>query len=278
MINLDTTTALLRVVTTGTADIDVGVHFVEHDYTTAGAANEIMREGMQPTKINTATTTTILGSPASATIDRNAVTITIVNIHASAANTVTIEHTNGTTATRIDKVTLAAGEKWEMNAQGTIFVYDANGGVKMGASAASDTLAGLIMIGSVAEMEAGTDVAKAVTPGRFHRHPASPKAWLSCDAAGNLQQSYNITSLTDTGTGVVTITIATDFAAATFAVIGQVEATGTTWAVANSRECHVRSATRAVGSVALDCIDNTVTTNLVKDPTTWHAVMFGDHA
>ncbi len=270
MLVLDDSGSLVRVVTSGTADIDVCCSIVDH--TTSG---DTFAARVQNTLITTATTTTIASTPASGKIG-NVKLISIRNAHASSSNTVTVEHTDGTTAVELFKVTLQAGEHLVMNDAGVWFVYDANGGVKMGASAATETQAGLIQIASAAELEAGTDVTRAVTPGYFHRHPASPKAWLSCGVAADLQQSYNITSLTDTGTGVVTITIATDFAASNFAIIAQVEATGTTWAVANARETHVRSATRAVGSVALDCIDNTATTNLVKDPTTWHAVMFGD--
>jgi len=145
-------------------------------------------------------------------------------------------------------------------------------------SAASDTLAGKIEIAVQSEMETGTATTLAVVPGRQHFHPGHPKCWLEAGVTGNILGSYNITSLTDTGTGVVTITIATDFSSTGYACVAQVQATGTTWAVANARECHIRSETQAAGSVALDCIDNTTTTNLVKDPTTWHMIACGDQA
>ena len=63
-----------------------------------------------------------------------------------------------------------------------------------------------------AEMETGTSVLVASTPGRQHFHFGHPKCWLRCDAAGNLVgTAYNITSIADTGTGIVDVTIATDF-------------------------------------------------------------------
>ena len=121
-------------------------------------------------------------------------------------------------------------------------------------------------------------MARAVTPGRQHFHPSACKAWLVAGITGNILASYNITSLADTGTGILTVTIATDFSSVNYACQVSVEATATTWTVANARECHVRSATQAAGVVAVDCIDNTATTNLVKDPTKWHLSMFGDFA
>ena len=37
-------------------------------------------------------------------------------------------------------------------------------------------------------------------------HPNAATGWIKCDAAGNINVSYNVTSFTDTGTGVVTVT------------------------------------------------------------------------
>lgn len=270
MLILDTTTALVKLITSSGADIDVQASGVDHT-----TSNDTFVAWAQNTLVTIATTTTVVSSPASGKI-RNAKFLSFRNIDASVANTLTVSLTNGTTEVTLCKVTLAAGELLVMNDAGVWFVYDVNGGVKVGASAASDTLAGVIQIAVQSDQETATSNILAVTPGRAHFHPSASKAWVSCGVAADIQQSYNITSLTDTGTGIVTITIANDFAAATYCVVAQVEATGTTWAVADSRETHVRNASRAAGSVALDCIDNTTTTNLVKDPTTWHCVMFGD--
>ena len=131
-------------------------------------------------------------------------------------------------------------------------------------------------VATQAQMETGTSTAVLVTPGRQKNHPGHPKVWVSCGVAADIQQSFGVSSLTDTGTGVVTVNFSTNFSAATF--MGQVtcEMTGTTYAVASSREGRMRSSSRAVGSVAFDCIDDTAGTELVKDPTTWHAVCFGD--
>jgi hypothetical protein len=134
----------------------------------------------------------------------------------------------------------------------------------------------LAQAASQAEQEAATSTTKFVTPGRQGFNPAACKAWLKAGTTGNILASLNIASLTDSGPGVLTITIGTDFSSVDYACCVSVQATATTWAVANARECHVRSGTIAAGSVAVDCIDKTATTNLVKDPTTWHVIMFGD--
>jgi hypothetical protein len=65
-----------------------------------------------------------------------------------------------------------------------------------------------------AEQETGTSVAKAVTPGRQQFHPSAAKTWATFDSAGSASSSYNLTSITDTGTGNLTANIGTDFSSA----------------------------------------------------------------
>jgi hypothetical protein len=69
-----------------------------------------------------------------------------------------------------------------------------------------------------ADQETATATGKLVTPAVQHYHPSASKCWLKCDHAGNVNASYNITSITDTGAGVVTVTIATDFSSAHYAL------------------------------------------------------------
>ena len=96
----------------------------------------------------------------------------------------------------------------------TITMPDANVDLQY-ARAASDTVAGGMEIATQAEQETGTDSTRAATPGRQHFHPGHPKCWLSYDqATPGIISSYNITSVTDTGTGVSDVTISTDFSAA----------------------------------------------------------------
>lgn len=128
-----------------------------------------------------------------------------------------------------------------------------------------------------AQQEAGPVTVNFTTPGRQHFHPSAVKCWGRFNVAGGITASYNITSVADTGTGVIAVTIGTDFSGAgVYAAQVSIEATATTWAVANAREAHLRSATLAAGTVSLDCIDKTATTNLVKDPSSWHFSAYGD--
>jgi len=180
-------------------------------------------------------------------------------------NSVTIRRTDGTNNVLNEKMNLLAGECAVYN--GAIWLHkDINGAIYPSVGNAA----------TQAEMEAGTATTKYVTPQGVNWHPGACKAWLKSGVAADILASWNITSLTDTGTGVMAITIATDFSSVNYCALVSVEAPATTWAVANTRECHIRSATLAAGTVSVDCIDNTATTSLVKDPTTWHVAMYGD--
>lgn len=83
---------------------------------------------------------------------------------------------------------------------------------------AGDVRAGLITTATQADMETPVSVGPlAVTPGRMQYHPGVAKFWAYVTyAAGvpTLAASYNVTSITDDGVGLLTITIATDFSSA----------------------------------------------------------------
>lgn len=76
---------------------------------------------------------------------------------------------------------------------------------------ATDTVPGVIEIATQAEIETGTDTGRAVTPGRQQFHSSAAKAWVFAGVQGTALASYNITSVTDVGTGTLGITLATDF-------------------------------------------------------------------
>lgn len=118
-----------------------------------------------------------------------------------------------------------------------------------------------------AQMEAGTDnTASRVTPLAVNWHPGVAKAWLKCGKTGNVLASHNITSITDTGTGVVTITLATDFSSIDYAIIAI--ANGTT-ALA------IRALSQAAGTFQLYCF--ITTTGALADPENFYYVTcFGD--
>lgn len=73
-----------------------------------------------------------------------------------------------------------------------------------------------------AEMETATSTTTAVSPGRTQYHPGVAKVWAYITVAGgtpSLDASHNVTSITDTAAGAVTVTIATDFSSANYAAI-----------------------------------------------------------
>jgi hypothetical protein len=133
---------------------------------------------------------------------------------------------------------------------------------------ATDGAGGKIELAIQSEMETATDVVRAVTPGRQHFHPGHPKFWAYVTVSAGtptLQTSHNVTSITDTGTGELTITIATDFSSANWA-------------------CHVACQgssglnvidTQAAGTVLLH---NFNTSGVGVDPEAWASSGFGDHS
>lgn len=77
---------------------------------------------------------------------------------------------------------------------------------------------GVSIAATQTEMEAASSNTVPATPGNMNWHPGVAKCWIKCDAAGNINASHNVTSITDNGTGDVTVTIATDFSSANYAV------------------------------------------------------------
>lgn len=253
---------LIRAVTGSAADVEATISYVTYSNVAPPVVQLV--DGEPLASITTATSTTLLtGATNTYTVIKG------INLYNRSATptTLRLEHEDGGVHTvGLVFCTLLQDEALVYTESGLWLHYDANGAIYPSVGNAA----------TQAEMEAGTATDKYVTPQGVNWHPGAMKFWVKAGVTGNNLASWNITSLTDTGTGVLTITIATDFSSVDYCISVSVEATGTTWAVANSRECHIRSATIAVGSVAVDCIDNTVTTNLVKDPTSWHVCGLGD--
>ncbi len=120
MINLASTSDLIQVITSHAAQIEVHASWVDLNGTTVtpGRTNT--------PAITTATTTTIVGSPAASTV-RNAKHLNITNDHASQSCTVTVEHTDGTTAVELMSFTLLPGENMIFNEEGRWAHRDAQG-------------------------------------------------------------------------------------------------------------------------------------------------------
>lgn len=120
MLNLASTSDIIRVVTSAAAQIEVHASWADLNGTTLtlGRTNT--------PHITTATTTTIVASPLAATV-RNVRHMNITNDHASASCVVTVEHFDGTTAIELMAFTLLPGENMIFNEEGRWAHRDAQG-------------------------------------------------------------------------------------------------------------------------------------------------------
>lgn len=130
------------------------------------------------------------------------------------------------------------------------------------------TVAGA-MVATQANMEAGTATNLLTPPGRQHFHPGHPKAWAYITVSGGtptLAANFNITSIADTATGVVGVTIATDFSSAAWAGVVTADA---------ALGYYTYTANKAAGTIDIGCRDAGGT---LVDPTAWNFIALGDQA
>lgn len=120
MLNLASTSDLIRVVTSASSQIEAHASWVDLNGTTVtpGRTNT--------PAITTATTTTVVGSPGASTV-RNVKHLNISNAHASQSCTVTVEHADGTTVCELMSFTLLPGENMIFGEEGRWAHRDYNG-------------------------------------------------------------------------------------------------------------------------------------------------------
>ena len=99
MILLTSTNDKLRLVTSAAGDVEVQASYVD-------LSGSTVTPGRTNSNIMTATTTDIIPSPAAST-QRNAKLVSIFNNSATASNTVTVIHTDGTTAVNVVTLNLS---------------------------------------------------------------------------------------------------------------------------------------------------------------------------
>lgn len=151
-------------------------------------------------------------------------------------------------------------------------------GTSLAVDAASDTVAGKIEIAVQSEMETGTDTTRAVVPGRQHFHASAAKAWLRFNAAATVAASYNITSVTDSGTGDWVVNIATDFSSANYCgvISGGLDTGGGMSYVIDAASA---AGTFNIGGFRLEnSLDVTQTVRFDPSVDEMHAAFFGDQA
>lgn len=122
------TTDKIQVITSAAGKIDTHASYADYN----GTAVSLGREN---NSITTAATTDVVDAPGSG-VTRNVKTLNVSNAHASVTNTVTIQHTDGTTVAEIEKVTLLPGERIAIREGVPTRVIDANGLEKTNPNAA----------------------------------------------------------------------------------------------------------------------------------------------
>lgn len=268
MLILRANTDDLEIVSGSAADLRVHLSAMQADGSTPPVVQPLPNLG-PAAAISTATTTQVLDT--SGLTSGHVVNVKHANIynnHASQACVTTVQVNDGTNVAVLAKVNLLAGESLVLTEGGVWLHYDSNGGLYPSIGAAA----------TQADMEGASANDRHVTPLGMKWHPGVAKAWGKFNNAGSTVAGHNVDSPTDNGTGDITVNLTTDMSSASWAGVMTVEMTATTYGVANAREAHIRSGGQAAGTCRFDCIDNTATTNLIKDPTSWQFVAFGDQA
>jgi hypothetical protein len=131
---------------------------------------------------------------------------TVIKLHFDGALTLT-HHATDLVLPDGASITTSAGDEFE-------FVEYATGDWRMTSR--------LLASATQAEQETGTSSTVFVTPSNQQSHQSAAKCWGKITYSAGapvLSASYNITSITDTSSGVVTVTIATDFSSANYAIL-----------------------------------------------------------
>lgn len=123
MLLLASTSDIIRIVTAA-AVATIGVHASWVDNL---SATGIITPGRTNTNISTATTTTVVASPALSTTQRTVNQLTVSNNHASSAQALIVQHFDGTTSVDLYTITLLAGEECVLTGNGIWEHYDAQG-------------------------------------------------------------------------------------------------------------------------------------------------------
>lgn len=103
----------------------------------------------------------------------------------------------------------------------------------LGTPASGDLSNCTFPIATQANQETGTSTTTLVTPGRQQYHPSACKSWIKFNGTGTIAiiESYNVTSITDRGTGQYTVSFNVDFSSTGYAIAGCIQRTGDASAV-----------------------------------------------
>ena len=117
--------------------VQIDYHVTQIDKLAADTSPTTVKTVVTNGQITTATTTKITTDPASSH-EAMVKQINLTNTHATSSCTVALQHTVGAGTARklTNTITLLAGESVQFNGDGTMFVFDATGGVKTSLAAA----------------------------------------------------------------------------------------------------------------------------------------------
>lgn len=134
--------------------------------------------------------------------------------------------------------------------------------------------AGVLSEATQSDMETGTSTSTYVSPAKAQYHPSAAKAWARITYSGgtpSVSLGYNVSSLTDTGTGIVTVNFTTAFSGTTYAII----ASGVKENAGNSVLAAFHAAVARTTSAAAIAFNNR-SDNTFLDPTESSVSFFGD--
>lgn len=115
------------------------------------------------------------------------------------------------------------------------------------------------------DQETGTANTLLVTPGVQHYHPSAAKGWAFFNNAAGVNRAYNVTSITDTGTGQAVVNWNVDFSDANHCDQCTV--------FSSSNVFGLVSAT-AAGTTSVDCRNSA--SGALQDPTNYQVTAHGD--
>lgn len=174
MLLLASTSDLLRIITGSAITIDVHASWADLNGTT-------VTPGRTNTLITTATTTTVVASPAASTY-RTVKTLTARNRHATTSCDVTVVHSDGTNVPELVKVTLSAGDALHYDEHHGFTVRDSLGRIKSRsdglASAAVNSLNTVVLASDVTNNNAVANTIADVT-GLSFAVTAAETYWFS---------------------------------------------------------------------------------------------------
>lgn len=166
-------------------------------------------------------------------------------------------------------VQFVPAEGWQVWVADEDLIYTCTGSNTWLSSVSSATSAGIVETAIEAEMEAET-AAKFPDAAIMKHHPGVAKFWASISVSAGvptLNASYNVTGIVDTGTGAITVTIATDFASVNWCPFAMVSLPA-----GNTVNVHVSS--HAAGTVTVELRTGADGGN-ATDPSYWFIGGFG---